>query len=262
MRTLYEGLTGPDVYSWQVFLRGWKSNSHIVASSTFDDVTKSETKEFQLAKSAFPDGVVGPKTLAFAMLAGFDPTVDDRSERSSASWPRKPAGLMPLDPVSREKLFGRFAYVASPTPVNPEAITLTDDWTSKNLVVVNVPQLKNVQYAPKDQNVLIHRSIGPQFKKVWSDWESAGLVDRVLVWGGSWAPRFIRGSRTALSNHAWATAFDINTPWNMLGAQGALYGQRGCVRELVDIAVDNGFFWGGWFEPRRDAMHFEAMSVK
>jgi len=79
-----------------------------------------------------------------------------------------------------------------------------------------------------------------------------------LGWFGN--PRFIRGSRSILSNHAWYTAFDINYRWNMLGETPADIGEKGSVKELVPIAHDFGFYWGGHFR-RRDGMHFEAAKV-
>jgi hypothetical protein len=70
----------------------------------------------------------------------------------------------------------------------------------------------------------------------------------------------VRGSNTTLSNHAWGTGFDINAKWNPLGAVPALRGDTGSVRELVPIAHDHGFFWGGHFS-RSDGMHFEVARV-
>jgi hypothetical protein len=39
-------------------------------------------------------------------------------------------------------------------------------------------------------------------------------------------------------------------------------GQHGSVRELVSIANEHGFFWGGHFDKRRDGMHFEVAVIK
>jgi hypothetical protein len=78
----------------------------------------------------------------------------------------------------------------------------------------------------------------------------------VLTWDGSFVPRFIRGSRTTLSNHAFGTAFDINCGYNRLGTIPALLGNKGYVRELVELANEHGFYWGGHFaSPRSDGMH-------
>ena len=55
-------------------------------------------------------------------------------------------------------------------------------------------------------------------------------------------PRFVRGSTTSLSNHAFGSAFDINVPFNRLGARPALVGQKGSVRRLVKTAHRHGFY--------------------
>ncbi len=80
----------------------------------------------------------------------------------------------------------------------------------------------------------------------------------VAGWGGSYVARFIRGSRTKLSNHSWGTAFDINTLQNGLGKRPALGGEPGSVRALVTLANKHGFNWGGHFSGRLDGMHVEA----
>lgn len=261
MRTLYIGLTGDDVRAWEHFLLGINPASQIVVDGVFDQTTKDETKKFQSSvgfTGKDVDGVVGPMTMGRAMQMGFDPLHDDRPDESGPNWPA-PGAEGPLAGADRAKLFGNFAYRAAGTPQNPEAIVITDGWAAKNIVLVEVPQLKGIANAKGA--VSLHRLVAPQVIKTFADWEAAGLKDRVLTWGGSWAPRFIRGSRSYLSNHAWGTAFDINVQWNMLGSRPALKGQKGCVRELVEIAYANGLYWGGWFKGRPDGMHWEAYKV-
>ena len=97
--------------------------------------------------------------------------------------------------------------------------------------------------------------------QLWKDWEAADLLHLVLTWEGSFVPRFVRGSRTTLSNHAFGSAFDINAPWNGLGIVPPLVGQKGSVRELVLLAHKYGFYWGGHFN-RKDGMHFEVAFLK
>lgn len=92
---------------------------------------------------------------------------------------------------------------------------------------------------------------------MWAAWEQVGLLAHVLSYAGSFEPRFQRGS-TTLSNHAFGTAFDINEPQNKMGTMPALVGKPGGVRELVTIANEHGFFWGGHFKKRPDGMHFEV----
>jgi hypothetical protein len=167
--------------------------------------------------------------------------------------------------ADRERIFGKFAYKATPSAANPEGITITDGWASTNIVMVEVPQLKGINGAPGSCKVPFHRLGADQLKAMWQAWEDDGLLPLVLGWAGSWVPRFVRGSRTHLSNHAFGTAFDINVPWNMLGAQPALVGKKGSVRKLVPIANAHGFYWGGHFGyggGRADGMHFELAEVR
>jgi hypothetical protein len=260
MQVLRPGNVGPDVEKWQQFLRGLKSNSFVVVNGVYDSVTASETKDFQNSKGLMADGVVGPQTLAFALQNGYPLMHDSSNDVSGPNWPSKPADS-PLNVVDRVKLFGSFSFVADPTPSNPEAIKITSDWAKKNIISVTIPQIQNVPGAPHSGTIQIHAALSQQITTLFQQWESAGMMNLVLSWSGSWAPRFIRGSRTNLSNHAWGTAFDINAQWNGLGAQPALKGQRGSTRELVEIAYSNGFYWGGWFSNRPDGMHFEAYKI-
>jgi hypothetical protein len=261
MRTLREGMSGDDVRAWEHFLLGRDPMRSLVVDGTFDTVTKKETKDFQLSvgfTGRDVDGVVGPGTMGRAMTLGFDPLIDDSDDKSGPNWPAMPIGAVPMSPAVRAATFGQFAFKPAGDGTNPEAIIITDGWDAKNIVTITIPQLSKLT---KNGKVSVHKLIVNQLTCLFETWEREGLMDRVLTWGGSWAPRFIRGSRTSLSNHAWGTAFDINAQWNGLGARPALLGDHGCVRELVLSAYDHGFFNGMWFKTRMDGMHFECCKV-
>lgn len=267
MRTLYSGCVGDDVTSWQNFLLG-KFHENILVSGHFDALTVSATIDFQTKNSLNPDGNVGPMTLARALQLGLAVVSDDRQDSSNLNWPIKPSGIEALTEVQRETLFTKFSYIAAPTPQNKEAIKITDNWAKTNIVTVNVPQLKNVIGAPKNCNVDCHKLIAKQLVNAFVVWEKAGLIDRIITWNGCWVPRFKRGSTSSLSNHSWGTAFDINAQWNSLGSTPAKLGEKGCVRELMLVAVDHGWFNGSWFGMvdgkygnRCDSMHFEAYKL-
>jgi hypothetical protein len=49
--------------------------------------------------------------------------------------------------------------------------------------------------------------------------------------------------------------------WNNLGKIPARIGSEGSVRELVPVANDFGFYWGGHFKSRPDGMHFEVAKI-
>jgi len=261
MRVLRKGMVGDDVTGWQNFLRGLLPDSLVIVNGTFDDVTHNETVRFQKMSGLWADGVVGPNTAGSALKLGYHAMTDDSVDETGPNWPTKPDGVSSLSGVDREKLFGKFSYVPAPSQWNPEGIKITDNWAANNISTVVVPQLMIVNGGPRDGKVSFHSKGAKQLQDLFAEWESAGLMNRVMTWGGSWVPRFVRGSRTYLSNHSWGTAFDINAQWNGLGARPALKGLKGSVRELVEIADKHGFFWGGWWADRPDGMHFELRTI-
>lgn len=263
MRYLKIGVQGEDVLAWEHFLCGLVSKD-LVVDGIFTQETREATKKFQILagfKGTDVDGVVGSLTLGRAAGFGFQLTEDESADESGPSWPPQPK-IVRLSLQDREKLFGKFKYRSAPTKSNPEAIEILDDWDKTNIVSINVPQLKGVLGAPKSCNVEFHVKCAKQLQELFNAWEKAELSNRVLSWGGSRVSRYIRGSRTSLSNHSWGTAFDINVSWNGLGVTPALKGKPGSVRELVNIAYDHGFAWGGHFNPSRlDGMHFEIYRI-
>lgn len=259
MQILRKGSTGVYVEKWQAFLRGSTRNSCILISSIFEDITEIETKMFQRRKNLIQDGVVGPKTLSVALQCGFNLMEDPLQDETGPGWPIKPL-LGQLSYTDREKVFGKFSYVASPVFSNPEAITITSSWIN-NITQVHIPQLSGISGVRNSATIPLHIACAPQITKLFQAWHDEGLMYLVLSWDGSWVPRFTRGSRTMLSNHAWGAAFDINAKWNSLGTVPALKGETGSVRELVDIAYDHGVYWGGWFSQRPDGMHFEVYKI-
>jgi lysozyme family protein len=205
-----------------------------------------------------------------ATIAKLDPSVKFTRESAGApqsspakpphdaSWPPPPYWPPLVTNDDRAKIFGRFSYVAAPTGDNPEAIRVTDGWDTKNIVNVPIPQMAKRGLG---SGMPFHRLGAAQLQLMWKQWEDAGLLDRVLEFDGSYAPRFVRGSSSSLSNHAFGCAFDINYEWNQLGVTPALAGDKGSVRELVPIANECGFFWGGHYAGRKDGMHFELTRV-
>lgn len=247
---------GPLVTNWQFFLIG-QGLFEGVADGLFDEEVKDATIEFQKRHGLQPDGIVGNKTFGQAMMLGFAGAVDTRTDKSGPDWPPRPNFKPIVGNAERQKVFGKFEFIPAPLPNNPENIRIIDDWESKNIVTVSIPQLTPIKGSGK---VRFHKLGATQLIKLWADWENAGLMPLVLTWAGSFVPRFVRGSRTNLSNHSFGSAFDINVAWNLLGAVPALVGQKGCVRELVPIAHENGFYWGGHFT-RLDGMHFEIARI-
>lgn len=250
-KILKVGVTSEEVAAWQTFLKGFFPMSPLVVTGTFDTDTERETGYFQRIQGLLPDGMVGPETYKAAVQSGFPaPNVRVSTDFPVASW-------KPMTAQEKSAVFGDFNYRPAPTTSNPEGIQILGNWVSENIVSVHIPQLKGIPGAPLNCTVAFHRKASDQLKSLWAAWESAGLLPLVLTFAGTWNPRFIRGSRTVLSNHAFATAFDINVAWNALGAKPAPRGARGSVADLLPLAFDHGFQWGGNFR-RTDGMHFEV----
>ncbi|SFD98070.1 Putative peptidoglycan binding domain-containing protein [Chitinophaga sp. CF118] len=247
---------GALVESWQFFLTGQGFYDGPV-DGNFTGEVKDATIEFQKKNDLQPDGIVGNKTFGVAMHLGFEGIKDDSVDKSGANFPTPPPFPPLVTNEQRTPIFGKFTFVAAPIPGNKENIRITDNWESQNIKIVSIPQLTHVKGSDKVQ---FHKLAANQLTKLWKDWEEAGLLPLVLSWGGSFVPRFVRGSATTLSNHSFGTAFDINMDFNKRGALPALVSQKGCVRELVQIANNNAFFWGGHFK-NKDGMHFEIAKI-
>lgn len=252
--TLKKGVKSEMVGDWQAFLRG--QNLYFGAvDNDFGAGTQKATIAFQTKYALTPDGEVGKKTFEKAVLLGFHIEAS-----ASPSLTTKPNFAPLTGNASRERLFGKFEYRASPTADNPERIVITDDWAKNNIVKVSLPALSKAT-GGKYTSMYWHKSADEQLVKFFEELEKQNLHTKILSFAGSYVPRFIRGSRSQLSNHSWGTAFDINVPYNGLNKTPALIGQKGCIRELVPIAHDYGFYWGGNFS-RPDGMHFEIAVLR
>jgi hypothetical protein len=78
-------------------------------------------------------------------------------------------------------------------------------------------------------------------------------------WG--YADRNVRGSQ-AISNHASATAVDINATRHVLGAQDTFTPAQTTEIHNILGEVDNVVRWGGDYTGRRDEMHFEIIGTQ
>jgi hypothetical protein len=291
MQTLKIGAQGADVRAWQEFLTAQGLNPGEV-DGIFGAKTAGATKAFQSQNGLEADGIAGPNTFTKAITLGFKtpglavvgsdqpapppelqrlvavaeeavlPLIAFPSlgpPRAAPDWP----GLPPFKPIfglaNVEREFERFDF----EEIGGDNIRILGSWKAKNLVVVDIPALRSGhQFAPGGK-VRFHRRGARQLQALWKAWDEAGLLARLLItYDGSFAERFKRNvqphSRENLSNHAFGTAFDINAQQNPLGGVPALVGQPGATRELVELAYQHGFYWGGHFgSGRSDGMHFE-----
>ncbi len=258
MQILKLGSTGHIVVQWQQFLRGQKFM--LQETAVFDNATHAATAGFQKKYKLDIDGVVGNQTLGKAAMLGFE-LVDYSTTQSS--FPLLPSFPPLIGNNARQSMFGPLVATPSPTTKNPEKIKITNGWESQNLIRTVIPQLHGIKGAPANGAIWFNREVAHQLIGLWAAWEQAGLLSKILTFDGAYNPRYIRGGakNQTLSNHAFATAFDINYAWNKLGAEPATFGQKGCVYELVPIAHNFGFYWGGHFSTRKDGMHFEVARI-
>jgi hypothetical protein len=110
--------------------------------------------------------------------------------------------------------------------------------------------------------IWLHKDAAPAFAKFFELVHAAKLDDRILVFSGSFVPRFKRGtggtSPADLSRHSRGIAIDLNAAWNAMGTHGPKLGERGCLDELAPLAYECGIVWGGdWKGASIDKMHYE-----
>ncbi len=261
LSALRVGMRGERVSAWQSFLRGQGFDGGPI-DGVFSEHTRDATKAFQAKFKIEADGVAGRETLLKAAALGLELIEEPADDNTSSNFPPKPSFPPLVSNRQREAVFGHYDFVSAPEPDNPEAIRILGTWEKDNIVKVPIPQLRKALGSRAPQTMQFHRLGANQLQGMWADWEAANLLDRVLVYDGSFVPRFVRGSRTNLSNHAFGSAFDINERFNKLGQRPALVGEKGSVRELVPIANRWGFYWGGHYDHRKDGMHFEVAFLK
>ena len=119
--------------------------------------------------------------------------------------------------------------------------------------------------------VRCNKKAWPYIKSLIDAWENESLLHLVINYAGAYNARYKKiktnpppgphGIKTSsdvnlISNHSYGSTLDISTTWNWIGDTPAICGQRGSVRELVPIANNLGFYWGGHYS-NPDRMHFE-----
>ena len=246
-----QGDKGGDVYWVQDRLHAHGITS-IDRDGIFGPMTKAAVVIFQQRHKLSADGIVGPKTEA--------ELIKPHIEQHTFTVPPPP--FPPMTSKTRERIFGTFAYRAKGNAAGE--IEITDGWEDTNIAKFTIPQLNGVpMYTPngslKCKGVVhLHRKAGRAFQRFFDLVEDNGLLHLVRTFDGAFYPRFIRGSKTSLSNHSWGTALDINAYANGLGKEPAGMGEDGCLLPLVGLMHECGLYWGGHFQSRIDPMHIEV----
>jgi hypothetical protein len=211
-------------------------------------------QEYQKEKNLLVDGYIGTNTWYAAYQEGMNFTPDQKK-----SFPLPP-NFGPIRTTQEViDLFGEIQFTPNSIAQNPEQIVITNNFATENIIAVDIPQLKKIPQGATS-TIYFHRKGAEQLRGFFDAIEQKGLLPLLLSYGGSYVPRLIRGSKTTLSNHAYGTAFDLNMQWNSLNTDPAPLGALGSVRELVPLAYQYGFYWGGHFK-RKDGMHFELAQI-
>ncbi|MFO0615872.1 MAG: M15 family metallopeptidase [Polyangiaceae bacterium] len=195
-------------------------------------------------------------------------------------------GVVSPGPAFTQRLGGPLpAPARGPAGTMLPRSTALADWRRRNIATVDIPQLRGRRHTaaadpylarthtPEEyaawQRQQVSQRLGTtvefnsrctrQLQALWNAWDRAGLLSLVIFEIGFLLQRYKRGSgNTSISNHAYGTAFDINSVPNSYRAIPAPRGAWGTVVPLVPLAIDHGFYWGGFYN---DGMHFEVGKV-
>ena len=262
---------GNDVRRLQEYLNRDLTAS-LLADGAYGGNTKMEVMRFRQRFGLPAAAVFDESCAAISRPRGYHfPDFDPDPAKKALSWPGRRVGLTSPPAELMQTKCGTIVFVHDPIPKNAEHIRITNNFVSENIIEVDIPQLRDCVVildhgvAKSDGRIQFHRNHANRLAKLFADWEAAGLLDRILSFDGSFNARLKRGKKgndlKNLSNHSWGTAIDLNASWNQRTHIPAQMADRGCIRELVAIGQDNGFYWGGHFTTM-DGMHFEVAAER
>jgi hypothetical protein len=216
----------------------------------------SEYQSKNLAYEKEKEQFTKQKEITTALLKelGLTPALEHLEQVSGAPTPSPEGTPTPGTPeiTVNNPVVGQLRWHSLPDG----GVEFLDNWDALNIVTVDIPQLRTVRGA-NNGKVQFNRLAADQLKAAWAEIEAQGLLDRVLVWNGSFARKSVRGT---LSSHALGLAFDINYDNNRSGFAPPYQDEAGSVRDLVPIFQKYGFTWGGsWNIP--EGAHFQVVRI-
>lgn len=273
-----------EVQRWQYFLLKQEISQVGSIDADFGLNSETATKFFQVKVGIPANGKVDDRTLQKAKDLGYSILPDDYyDKRSGTGFPARPTNLSTPSDTTRNRDFTCFKFIQRPRDQRPDAEAIVQkgscdgsepDWVAAHIVNIDVPQLKFARGF--NGRFRCHSKTAPNFAALFAKWEEDDLLHLILSYEGCFVPRYKRNQAppgnnghsekkssdvTALSNHSFGSAFDINFVDNQLNQEPALCGRRGSVRELVASANEIGIFWGGHFS-NKDGMHFEISKLR
>jgi hypothetical protein len=205
-------------------------------------LTRAAILAFQSTFLHRPDGLIEPGGATIMRLG--EAAADEDSLTRLVPLPAADAinqGLSAASPLSLTRVFGapRDSYTSSCQPMTNASLrkrvrTAPVGHFRATGLDVALLSLQEIMAEIEDTEPRVYDALG-----------SAGML----------CCRFVRGSTTTVSNHAWGTAIDL-TLGDALDARGDGMVQHGLTL-IAPIFNRHGWYWGAGF-PVEDAMHFEA----
>lgn len=151
--------------------------------------------------------------------------------------------------------YPRSAY---PAPARPY-VTHPAGFSDSTMVVRTSSGLKcSVPLAPASitgVTVNVRKELAPLVKELMRRSEAMGYNIGSNTWG--YNCRYVRGSTTTPSNHAYGRAVDLNSESNPMSTTF----QSNIPPAVVRMWINHGFYWGGHYSTRYDTMHFEYVGT-
>ncbi len=130
-------------------------------------------------------------------------------------------------------------------------------WERDMLRAAQLPDALSFLGSPV-HTIRCHRKLVDRYEATYREIHKAGLWKVVVPFAGAYCFRLVRGGET-LSLHSFGAAVDHDVARNPLGADPSVcsFGNTAEGQAVVAIFERNGFFWGGRFQGRKDAQHFQ-----
>lgn len=210
--------------------------------------TVGAIETFQSGFLRSPDGRIDPDGRSWRELSGSGPAPVSEGGGGGLlrRMPRPPRdtlnhGIVPVSNRLMTTLFG-----APRENYNQNCQPVTNPRMRRMISTLNVGPFRATGLTPALQSL----------RRVFADIQTAQPeVCAALGTAGMLCARYVRGSTTSVSNHAWGTAIDL-TLNGVLDRRGDGLVQYGLTL-IAPIFNRHGWYWGAAFRTE-DAMHFEA----
>lgn len=237
-----------EVQRWQYFLLRMGVAQTGLIDGDFGQKTEIGTKIFQIQAGLAATGKVKESTLAKARELGYTLLPDNYYQmRAGINFPTEPNNQSPSN-SSRNTTFTCFKFIQRRLAQRPdaEAIVIKGgcdgsvlDWNAEKITQIEVPQLKVAKGF--DGKIRCRQRAAPLIQSLFQAREAADLLHLIISYEGCFVPRYKRNQApqgagghsekkssdvSALSNHSFGSAFDINYIDNQLGHLSALCGRE------------------------------------